>query len=69
MRILKNGAMSLNRKDKLRLIKHVSFKVHSGHLPIQILLDVMKFLGEGNYILKQYDNYETVLRVWNELGD
>jgi len=68
MRILKDGSISLNKKDKIRLLKQLSYKVQIKQLPFSILIDVMNLTKDGNKIGREYICYDTVLQVWNELG-
>jgi len=68
MRILKDGSISLNKKDKVKLLKQLSYKVQIKQLPFSILVDVMNLTKDGNKIGKEYSCYGTILQVWNELG-
>jgi len=68
MRILKDGSISLNKKDKIRLLKQLSYKVQIKQLPFSILVDVMNLTKDVNKIGRGYTYYNTVLQVCNELG-
>lgn len=68
MRILKDKSISLNKKDKTRILKQLSYKVQIKQVPFETLVEIITLFQRGNKINREYCCYDVVIQVWNELG-
>lgn len=68
MKILKDKSISLNKKDKTRILKQLSYKVQIKQIPFDTLVEIITLFQNGNKVGKEHNCYDIVIQVWNELG-
>ena len=68
MKILKDKSISLNKKDKTRILKQLSYKVQIKQIPFDTLVEIITLFQNGNKVDKEHNCYDIVIQVWNELG-